>query len=884
MTRFERWLEVKRIFEEALAVAPTDRPAFLDRACAGDAELRREAEALLDAPVAATSSVASLLGLPEQRVEPDFEPGDCIDHFTIVRRVGGGGMGVVYEARDTRNNERQVALKVLLSRAVRLSQDKRLAGLAHPSIVVFHDSGETPEGLPYFVFEFIEGAPITEFCEHRQLGVRDRLQLFQKVCEAVGYAHQRGLIHCDLKPENILVTTDGDPKLLDFGIAKEIGGAGSNLEERSPITLPFASPEQVGSEETTTLSDVYSLGVLLSVLLTGRLPYRGVQTLSEMRDAILYTEPERLSVLVTIASTGELAPYSLPPPEESPEDLARQLRGDIEAIAMKALAKAPATRYQSAPDFAVDLGRHLTDYPVAAQGNSRTYRAWKFLKRHRGMATTAALFILLILSSLALWFRQYRETVRQRDTAELEAAHDKELSDFLFRIFLIYNPDRQPGDAVTVRELLNQAHGELNAHLTAQPHLQARLLNTLGDLYQELGLYNDTEQCLNESLAIERREHVPEGLVAAESLTRLGVLRRLQGRHAESEQLLRHSLRIEEAALPANDPTVTYTLFQLASALNYQGRHKESETINRRALQLRQNASHPDPAAVAESLKALGQDLSDMNRFGEAAPYLQRSLAIRESLYSAGHPLILNAKSNLANVFFHEGQYDKAIAMQRAVLEARRRAYGAHSHEGTVDLVNLGVFELLKGDAVQAETTLREGLGEARVVLGNDHPQTIITEMQLARALSVEKKVTEARELVRHAYELGVRRLGASHFIVGAIVQAQAQVEFRAEDYEAAERYYRKAVGIFGVSQGYDSHDRLTTSAQLGTTLVHLRRFAEAEPLLLEFFDHTIPQEKANAANRLAELYDAWGKRGQALHYRELLKTFPPSTGTLSPR
>jgi serine/threonine protein kinase len=884
MARFERWLGVKRIFGEALEVSPADRPAFLDRACGGDEELRREVEALLDTPALPTSSLADFLGLPERRDDPDYEEGDRIDHFTIVRQIGGGGMGVVYEARDTKNNDRQVALKVLLSRAAGISQDKRLAGLTHPAIVVFHDSGETPEGLPYFVFEFIEGEPITEFCEHRQLGVRDRLLLFQKVCEAVGYAHQRGLIHCDLKPENILVTATGDPKLLDFGIAKEVGAAGSGPQEPSPITLPFASPEQVAHEETTTLSDVYSLGMLLSVLLTGRLPYRGARTLSEVRDAILNSEPARLSALATFAGTHEPPPYSLPPPAKSPEDLARQLRGDLDAITIKALAKAPRTRYQSAPELAADLGRHLTDYPVAALGGSRRYRARKLLKRHRGKAAMTALFVLLILSSLALWLRQYRETVRQRDAAELEAAHDKELSDFLFRIFLIYNPERKPGDAVTVRELLDQAHAELKVRLTAQPHLQARLLNTLGDLYQELGLYNDTEQCLNESLAIERREHASEGLVAAESLTRLGVLRRLQGHHAESEQLLRHSLRIEEVALPPNDPTVTYTLVQLASTLNYQGRHKESEALNRRALKLRQNAPHPDQAVVAESLRALGQDLSDMSRFSEAEPYLRRGLAIRENLYSGGHPLILNVKDTLANVLFHEGKYDEAIDMQREVLEARHRANGMHSQNGTVDLVNLGVFELMKGDAARAETTLREGLREARTVLGTDHPQTIITEMQLARALSVEKKFPEARELIRHAYELGVRRLGASNFVVGAIVQAEAQVEFRAESYETAERYYRQAIATFAASQGYDSYNRLSTSAQLGTTLVRLKRFAEAEPPLLEFFAKAIPQEKANAANRLVELYDAWGKREQVVHYRELLKTLPPSTGTLSPR
>ena len=221
MAPFERWLDVKRIFEEALEVEPQARQAFLDRACAGDPELRHEVEALLAAPAVPTSALAGLLGLPDRQEEPDYEEGDRIDHFVIVRRVGQGGMGYVYEARDTKNSDRRVALKVLASRSATLSQDKRLAGLTHPAIVTFHDSGMTPEGLPYFVFEFIEGDPLTVFADRRQLSLPERLRLFQKVCDAVSYAHQRGVIHCDLKPENILVTATGDLKQIGRASCRE---------------------------------------------------------------------------------------------------------------------------------------------------------------------------------------------------------------------------------------------------------------------------------------------------------------------------------------------------------------------------------------------------------------------------------------------------------------------------------------------------------------------------------------------------------------------------------------------------------------------------------------------------------------------------------------
>jgi eukaryotic-like serine/threonine-protein kinase len=338
MDRFERWLEVKAILEKALELPPDKCADFLDRACGTDEELRREVEALLHAPAASTSSLSSLLGLPDRAEDPDYEEGDVIDHFTIVRRIGPGGMGVVYEARDTRNNNRPVAIKVLFSRAVKYSQDKRVANLTHPSIVTFHDSGETPEGLPYFVFEYVEGEPITIFCEHRNLGITERLELFQKMCDAVAYAHERGLIHCDLKPENILVTATGALKLLDFGIARQVGEE-TSPEDSLPLTLPFASPEQVGSEETTTRVDVYSLGVLLSVLLSGHLPYRITNSVSGLREAILHEKPILPSEVVRLDGLGDRV--CSPPPAKQPSQLAKALQGDLDAIVSKALRKEP---------------------------------------------------------------------------------------------------------------------------------------------------------------------------------------------------------------------------------------------------------------------------------------------------------------------------------------------------------------------------------------------------------------------------------------------------------------------------------------------------------------------------------------------------------------
>ncbi len=872
MAPFERWLEVKRIFEEALQVPAEERLTFLDRACGGDAEVRSEVEALLDAAPVATSALKGLLGLPNEPEEPDYEQGDRIDHFTIVCEVGKGGMGAVYEARDTKNNDRRVAVKVLFSLAVTLSQDKRLAGLSHPSIVTFHDSGETEDGLPYFVFEFIEGEPVTAYCERRKLGIPERLRLFLKVCEAVAYAHQRLVIHCDLKPENILVTATSELKLLDFGIAKEVGAAGSGASEPSPLTLPFASPEQVGQEETTTLSDVYSLGVLLSVLLTGRLPYRHARTVAELRDAILHEEAARVSDLALRAGESDApAPYSPPPPAKNAAALAARLRGDLDAIVAKALRKEPARRYQSAADLGNDVARHLAVRPVEARGGARAYRALRFLKRNRGAASVGALVALLVLASLGLWFRQYRETVRQRDQATREATRAAATTSLLIEMFQLTNPHETFRGATSAKELLDQAVEELPRRLKNEPETEVRLLNSIGEMYQNMGLFKEAAGTQERALALAIQHLANDDPLLGETLDQVATLRRGEGRFAEAEATYRRALAVFEKGLPQSDPRIGDTLQQLGIMADEQARYDEALAIMRRVLDLRRSAPSPNPEAIAESLGGLGSLLTAMYRPDEAEPLLRECLAMRRKIYGERNPIVADDYSNVAAALQQKGLFDESERLQMKATAMFRAALGPLHPRVAISTHNLGLLYLLKGDVKAAMRTSREALAIAEAGLGKEHRSTEKIKVQLALALLADHEFSEADRLIGEAYAFAREKVEPTDRLMAAVLRAQGQSLYEQKNYQGAETHFRQAVGILQMRAGASAYLTVSTGADLGSSLVQIGRFQEAEPLVLAFYRRAVPVDRPKAVERVVQLYDASGNHEKAAEYRKLL-------------
>ena len=494
----ERWQEIKRVLEVALSLDTTERGAYLDKTCAGDADLRQEVDSLLasyqptgqnilDAPV------ANILDPGPAETRRAIDAGQRIGAYRILQEIGRGGMGEVYRAvRADGEFTKEVALKTVrggydVASVVERFRNERqiLAGLDHPNIARLYDGGTSEDGIPYLVMELVDGIPIDSYCDAEKLNITQRLGLFLNVCSAVQYAHQRLVIHRDIKPGNILVTKEGGPKLLDFGIAKILDPAMTmDVTLVRPMTPEYASPEQIRGEPITTASDVYSLGVVLYQLLTGRSPYRmETRTPQELSQAITEKEPERPStaILRQIArdstSTQKTAEQLCNAREGSLSRLQRRLAGDLDNIVLKALRKEPQRRYTSVEQLAEDLRRHLDGLPVSARGDSWSYRAGKFARRHKAGVAASGLVAATLVAGVVVTQREARIAESNRLRAEKRFNDVRKLSNSL--IFEIHDSIESLPGATPARKLLLDRAVEyldkLSADSSGDPNLQREL-------------------------------------------------------------------------------------------------------------------------------------------------------------------------------------------------------------------------------------------------------------------------------------------------------------------------------------------------------------------------------------------------------------------------
>ncbi|PYK76407.1 MAG: hypothetical protein DME42_00180, partial [Verrucomicrobia bacterium] len=418
--RRKHWEKVQALFEQALELPETERAKFLEQKCIGDDALRREVESLLDSHASAGAFIdeRSLFFSEEdfQNGDEAVPPGQLIGAYRIVREIGRGGMGAVYLAeRADEQYQKQVAIKLIkrgmdTDSVLRHFRNERqiLASFDHPNIARLFDGGTTDDGLPYFVMEYVEGLPINEYCAVHKVSLVERLELFREVCAAVSYAHRHTVIHRDIKMSNILVTSDGTPKLLDFGIAKILQPSGEpealmTMTGVRPMTPEYASPEQIRGEAVTTASDVYSLGIVLYELLVGRSPYR-------------FASRSPLDVAREITDTEAPRPSTVVSNKNQQSEISNQklLRGDLDNIVLMALRKEPERRYQSVEQLSDDIHRHLGNRPILARKDTVRYRAAKFVQRNK-VAVAAALLLLasLIAGLIATTWQAHRATVEK---------------------------------------------------------------------------------------------------------------------------------------------------------------------------------------------------------------------------------------------------------------------------------------------------------------------------------------------------------------------------------------------------------------------------------------------------------------------------------------
>ncbi len=698
-----------------------------------------------------------------------------IGPYRLLQKLGEGGMGEVWLAEQTTPIRRTVALKLIkagmdTSAVVARFESERqaLALMDHPHIAKVFDAGSTAEGHPYFVMEYVSGMPITVHCDKYRLPVRERLALFIQVCEGVQHAHQKAIIHRDLKPSNILVVLQDDravPKIIDFGLAKAMA---QRLTERTMFTelgvmvgTPgYMSPEQADMTERNvdTRTDVYSLGVILYELLVGALPFDP----KELREAgfegmlrkIWDEDPLRPSTKI-LALAGE-SKTSARNRKEEPESLARHLRGDLDWITMKALEKDQTRRYGSPSDLAADIERHLRLEPVLACPPSAAYIANKFVRRHRFGVGVSAAAVLLLLGFAATMTVQARRIARERDRANLEAETSRRVTEFMTGMFKVSDPNEAKGSSITAREILDRASKEIESGLGQDPVLQARMMDTIGNVYGSLGLYSQSKSLLEKALEIRFRilgqEHPDTLLTMRHLAATLGD----DGDLAEAAKMNRRLLELQRLVLGPRNPETMKTIHNLASVSNNLGRYAEAEQGFREALDIARDAMGPEHWITLKIASSLSKTLTDEGKNAEAEKLARESLQLGQRALGPDHPVTIEVMINLAYALSNGDQWAEAANITRDAWEVSRRVYGPEYPSTLLLMNNVGACQLHAGRYAEAETQLREALAIERRVLGPNHPSTALTKYNLARVAATQGRRDGALSLLRDAVEHGL--------------------------------------------------------------------------------------------------------------------------------
>lgn len=827
----ERWRRIRTIFEAAVDRPAEEREAYLDEACAGDTELLRQVgslivagsgadEALGDAVADAAADVAAAarVGIPKR-----------VGRYRILDTIGEGGMGLVLLGeRDDDSYRQKVAVKIIKRAlagedAVRRFETERqiLADLDDPAVARLVDGGTTEEGVPYLVMEYIEGRPIDVYCREEGLGVDERIRLFIEVCDAVAHAHQHLIVHRDLKPSNIIVTDDGDPKLLDFGIAKMLDpervGVGLTGTGLVALTPEYASPEQVLGEPITTASDVYSLGVLLYELLVGRSPYGdSIRTPAAILKAICEDRPERPSDARRRASTEE----------KDAAAVSSELGGELDWILLTALRKEPDRRYASVEELAQDLRALLEGRPVKAHPDTWSYRTGKWFRRHWKLAATGALVIAALIGGTI-------STKIQSDRARNEAATAHQVTDFLVELFEVSDPYQVQPEQMTAQELLDRGRERIDRELAGQPQVRARLMLTIGIVYHHLGLHEDAESLLTAALELQRRVHGPQHLDVAEAQARLAKLMETQARWDAAVEYLHQALDIRRDILGEDDLLVAATLDELAFALRRGGRFQEAETAVRRALGLYQSSlGDGDDIRLAMAKDNLGSLLAESGDDAGAEPLLREALAMKRRIYPQGQISVLNALNHLGDVLQRVGNHDEAEALLGEALELSRRLFG-DEHPMVASVLNRrGTALSRRGELTAAEELLRESLDMRERLLGEDHPDVSESLNNLAVVLREQEKYVEAEAMLRRSIALDRRQLGDAHPYVAQGLGNLASIADRRAGCSEAEPILREALEVYSVAFPGGHPHAAVVGCRLGRCLVERGEVANGTALL----------------------------------------------------
>ena len=830
-----RWRDVERVLDLTLDSHPDGWTAILDEECSGDPELRREVEALLgryasarrflDSPPAAAAAAL----IKEAQSVADTREVKRIGVYRIVRQIGRGGTSLVFHAqRDDGQFSQQVALKLLhpghdseIDQGRFRAERQILASLNHPNIARLLDGGLAEDGRPYLVMELVDGEPIDRYCDSKSLSLSQRLAMFITVAEATQYAHRNLVVHRDLKPSNILVTRDGQVKLLDFGLAKLLEPSAS---EAKPVTTQrwmtpeYAAPEQVRGQPATTLTDVYQLGAVLHELLTGKLPFgTRHQNAYELERAILEREPVPPSVVASQPS----------------------LRGDLDAIVLKALRKEPEQRYASAQELADDVRNRLFGYPVLARKQTAVYRARRYVTRHRWGLAASAVVLLTICAYAVTATVQRARTERALARATLEAQKAEKVTDLMLGIFEASERGRAFSDTVTARALMDRGIARARA-LTDEPLVRGQMLDVIGRMYAQLGDYEKAIAMFTEALAVRRQALGNTHVDVAATLQQLGDAANARGDFATAASVYREARTIRDAALGPGNALTLESLYWLAHSMHEAGDHAGARPLqdewSRAVLRL--------PLEVSET---------------------------------RADQLI-----NLAQIQEFRGEVLIAEQLFRRVVETRVALLGPRHPDVGVALHHVGMSLRAQKKLLEAERVQRQGVAILRAAYPDGHLDLGKALRSLALTVERQHRPAEAESMYVEVERIYRRYHGDGHTFVAVAMEDLGQLHRTQRNFARAEPYLRGAERIYLTRFGSNSLMAIRTQIALADIMRERGELAPAESLLLygygNFRDRRMPGgwvAQRLALESLVKLYETQGRESEAAKYRVLRDSLP---------
>lgn len=864
-----RWERVQALFHDVADLPQPAQRALLETECREDPALMVEVVGLLEEDARGDSlldrDAADLAGevldaaIPPAFLDQDFGP------YRISSVLGQGGMGVVYLA-ERKDLGSVAAIKILRDawlspeRRERFASEQRaLAQLNHPAIARLYDASTLPDGTPWFVMEYVEGVPLTTFCEEHASSIMERLRLFRAVCEAVEHAHRHLIVHRDLKPSNILVTPGGSVKLLDFGIAKQLDSLAGPVDQTKTglrmMTPAYAAPEQILGEPIGMHTDIYTLGVVLYELLTARLPFDLSNRTPGAAEAVIVTdEPLRPSAAVKRPAS-------------------KRAWADLDVLCLTAMRKEPERRYRTVEALIRDIDHYLGGEPLDARPDTFGYRLSKYVRRNWRPVSAAGAAIIVVIGLVVSY------TVRlttARNAAVAEAGRTQRIQHFMLNLFQGGDEAVGPGDTLRVVTLVDRGIQDAKS-LDGQPAVQAELYETLGGIYQKLGKLDRADSLLRAALDQRRSLFGSDHSEVAKSLVALGQLRLAQAEYKEAERLIRDGLEMSKRHLRSDHPAIASAMVALGQVLEESGQYDAGIKVLEQAVGLRSAAARggPPSADLAASMRELANTHYYAGHLAVADSLDRVVLAITRTLNGERHPLVAEDLINLGAVQHEWGHYKEAEQYYRQALDITQAFYGPNHYKTAAGLTVLGRalrFEPQGND--EAARLFERALVIRERVFGKVHPQVASTLNELAGVALARKRFAEAEALARRVLAIYRTVYGGKHTFTGVGVSNVASVYMAQQQYARAEPLYREAIEIFTESQGAEHLNTGIARIKLGRTLLHQRRYAEAVRETLTGYQILTKQTDpgvswlVNAREDLVAAYDSLGQPDKAAKFR----------------